>query len=108
MTGWVKIEELKADSIADLSGNDRDDAALTRVLLAAQEWVEARRTDLTFTDPAAVPAAVKLGTMRLAARWWIRRNSPDGTASVGDMGVYRVGKEDSDIMSQLGILPVFG
>jgi hypothetical protein len=104
MAAWVTIADLKNDQTLDNQLNARDDEALQRTLDAAMSWVEARRPDLSYHGPWSVPAEVKLGTIRLAARWFIRRISPDGMVNLGELGTGMVMRVDPDIYLQLGIL----
>jgi hypothetical protein len=104
MAAWVTIADLKNDQTLDNQLNARDDEALQRTLDAAMSWVEARRPDLSYHGPWSVPPEVKLGTIRLAARWFIRRISPDGMVNLGELGTGMVMRVDPDIYLQLGIL----
>jgi hypothetical protein len=102
-SSWVTVTELKNDQTLDTQLGTQDEA-LQRVLEAAMVWVENRRDDLDYLGPWTVPADVRLGTLRLAARWFIRRISPDGLVNLGDLGSGRVMEVDPDIRVQLGIL----
>lgn len=104
---WVSIDDLKNDQSLDGQLTDRDDEALQRCLSAAMMWVQRHRPDLDFLGPWTVPADVQLGTLRLAARWFVRRVSPDGMLNLGDMGVGQVMRSDPDIYLQLGIVTAF-
>lgn len=107
MAAWVTLADLKNDQTLDNQLSPRDDEALQRTLDAAMSWVEARRTDVDYHGPWSVPPEVKLGTIRLAARWFIRRISPDGMVNLGEMGQGMVMRVDPDIYLQLGILGGF-
>jgi len=104
MPGWLTLEALKNDQTLDRSAlSTRDDEAMQRVLDAAQAWVEAHRPDLDYHGAWTVPLDVQLGALRLAARWFVRRVSPDGTVNMGGMGTATVMASDPDILIQLGI-----
>jgi hypothetical protein len=104
---WLTLDELKNDQTLDESLTARDDEALQRTLVAAMEWVEEHRPDLDYHGSWTVPSYIRLGTLRLAARWFIRRVSPDGLVQMGDSGVGRVTVVDPDIYTQLGIMGGF-
>lgn len=86
-----------------------DDEALQDDLNAAISYVEEQRAgDLNFAaDPESTlpdPSDhVLLGTVRLAGRWNVRRNSPDGLVDMGELGQGRVPSVDPDIERMLGI-----
>lgn len=105
---WVTLEQLKNDQTLDQNQlTDRDDEALQRTLDAAMSWVMDHRRDLDYHGPWTVPAHVQLGTIRLAARWFVRRVSPDGMVNLGDLGSGVVLQTDPDIYQQLGIVGGF-
>lgn len=104
---WVTLEELKNDQVLDGQLTSRDDEALQRVLDAAMSWVQTHRPDLDFHGNWTVPTEVRLGTIRLAARWFSRRISPNGVVQLGDLSQGMVMKTDPDIYMQLGILGGF-
>lgn len=105
---WVSVAELKNDQSLDGQVTSRDDEALQRALDAAVAWVEPRRPDVNFlSGPSPVPDSVRLGTLRLAARWFVRRNSPDGLVALGELGTGRVPRVDNDIIMQLGLTVTF-
>lgn len=98
---WVTVTELKHDMNLDLT-DTRDDAVLTETLDAAVTFVERIRMDsVDWIDSA--PADVKLGTIRLAARWFTRRRSPAALIEMGDLGAARVPSFDPDIERLLRI-----
>ncbi|MGH3985878.1 MAG: hypothetical protein ACRDTZ_00990 [Pseudonocardiaceae bacterium] len=108
---WVTLDELKNDQTLDSQLTARDDEALQRTLEAAMVWVMAHRTDLDYHGAWSVPADVRLGTLRLAARWFVRRVSPDGMVQLGELsqnyarlGAGMVQRADPDIYMQLGIV----
>ncbi|MGH3795945.1 MAG: hypothetical protein ACRDS0_36885 [Pseudonocardiaceae bacterium] len=101
---WVTLEELKNDQTLDGQLNTRDDEALQRALDAAMSWVMEHRTDLDYHGAWTVPNHIQLGTIRLAARWFVRRISPDGLVNMGTLGTGNVMASDPDIYMQLGIL----
>lgn len=101
---WVTLEELKNDQTLDDTLSPRDDEALQRALDAAVSWVMEHRPDLDYHGDWTVPEHVRLGTLRLAARWFVRRISPDGLVNMGQLGSGQVMTVDPDIYMQLGIL----
>lgn len=105
---WLTLEQLQNDQTLDMVPLvTRDNEALQRVLNAAMAWVQERRTDLDYHGSWSVPLAVQLGTIRLAARWFVRRATPDGMLNMGGLGTAQVMMSDPDIMMQLGILGGF-
>jgi hypothetical protein len=104
---WVTLAELKNDQTLDGQLTARDDQALQRTLDAAMSWVQNHRTDIDYHGAWTVPAEVRLGTVRLAARWFVRRVSPDGLVNLGDLGTGTVMRTDPDIYMQLGIVGGF-
>lgn len=99
------LDELKLDmKITDT----RDDARLQQVLDASVAFVEKIHAGTwAFGDQLSElddpPADVRLGTLRLAGRWHLRRRSPDGLISAGDLGTTRVTSFDADIDRMLRI-----
>lgn len=112
-----RLEDLKVDLGLGVADDGRDDAALAQLLAAAVALVERELWgdfdfDGTFVaqlEPGDVPpplptADVELGAIRLAARWWARRRSPDGlVVDGGELGSARIPTVDSDIERLLGI-----
>lgn len=102
------LAELKVDMSID-ADDTRDDERLTQVLDAAVTFVErVRRGDFNFAgdlgsllpDPTA---DIQLGTLRLAARWHLRRRSPDALIQMAELGASRVPSLDPDIERLLRI-----
>jgi hypothetical protein len=100
------LELLKTDrGITD----SRDDAKLTLDLDAAVSYVErVRGSDFNLSgDPLSEkpePSAdLVLGTVRLAYRFFQRRQSPDGMITMGEFGAARVASFDPDVERMLGI-----
>lgn len=117
MTWPPNLTDLKADkSIEDT--DTRDDVSLQQNLDAAVSFVERIRPRFNYLDdptlydsvPNPTPELV-LGTLRLAGRWFQRKNSPDGLLALAELGNSRVPSFDTDIDRLLGIgrfgLPVF-
>ena len=104
---WVTLNELKNDQTLDGQITSWDDEALQRVLTAAMSWVMSHRTDIDYHGAWSVPPEVRLGTIRLAARWFIRRISPDGMVQLGEFSAGMVQRTDPDIYMQLGIVGGF-
>ena len=73
-------------------------ASWVGVVEAAAEFVEERRPDVTYTDQTTVGGRVRLGTARLAQRWFERRTS----AGFAEFPV-DVERTDPDIAQQLRI-----
>lgn len=78
------------------STTNLSDALLTRALVAAQSWVT-DRVMVAELDSAEVQEAIVL----LASRWYKRRQSPEGVAGWGDLGVIRILAKDPDIEALL-------
>lgn len=82
----------------------RDDPRITAELGAAASFVQDQRPLFNYAhdplvllpDPESDPALM-LGTIRLAARYVRRQQSPDGMVQLGDMGAARVSTFDPDI-----------
>jgi hypothetical protein len=99
------LDDLKLDAKITES---RDDARLQVVLDASVAFVEhVHEGRYAFGDPLSVladpPADIVMGTLRLAHRLHLRRRSPDGLVSNGDLGVARVATTDTDIERMLRI-----
>jgi hypothetical protein len=103
------VEELKRD--AKKEGVPLDDTVLQANLDAAVSFVQRVRSEFNYTadatlDPAVNPdptADLKLGTLRLAARWFARRTSPEALVEMGDLPAGRIPSFDPDIDRLLGI-----
>lgn len=110
---WLSYQD--AADLSDIADEVMDagaaDEAWAGAVEAAAEFVQERRPDVTYTDPATAGARIRLGTARLAQRWHARRTSPMGQAGFSDFagGILR---HDPDIALQLGLGPkgkfVFG
>lgn len=70
---------------------------------AAAEWVEDKRPDVTYTDPATAGPRIRLGCARLALRWYYRRTSPLGASRGFADFAGSVVLEDPDLASMLGV-----
>jgi hypothetical protein len=94
------LDELKTDMKIDLT-DTRDDVRLAQVLDASIDYVQRVRSDVAYspfdTDLPAPTRDMRLGTLRLAARWHLRRRSPDGMISMAELGATRVSTYDNDI-----------
>jgi hypothetical protein len=99
------LDALKLDAkITDT----RDDDRLQVVLDAAVSFVEHIHEGRyafgdQFSELPEAPPEIVLGTLRLATRLHLRRRSPDGLVSNGDLGVARVAGTDNDIERMLRI-----
>lgn len=110
-----ELDDLKDDLGDEYEVNDRDDTRLQRCLDAAISFVErvhagefdfdSESPSESESSPALDPpdADMELGTIRLAGRWYIRRNSPNALVDMGEMGSGRVPSFDPDIDRQLRI-----
>ncbi len=78
-----------------------DAAAMTACAEAAAAWV-AEHVNPPLVD-ARPSAAIVLGTVLLAARWYGRRSSPSGVASFGEFGPAYVKSRDPDVAMLLGL-----
>jgi Phage gp6-like head-tail connector protein len=99
--GWVPT---LTDVKIDLRIEDTiDDGALQLCLDSAVAFVQGRHRDRynvdedPFSTLPSVPGSVRLGTVRLAGRWYIRRRSPDGLIATADFGTSRIPSIDADI-----------
>jgi hypothetical protein len=74
---------------------------------AASAWVADKVLGLSPDDPATWPdtvnAALHLGCVLLAARWYGRRSSANGVASFAEFGVAYVSRTDPDVANLLGL-----
>ena len=108
---WPPIlADLKEDLGDEYEPSDRDDTRLQTNLDAAVAFVErvhAGSFDFGDESPESElpqpPDDMELGTIRLAGRWYIRRQSPAGMLDMGDMGANRVPSFDPDIDRMLRI-----
>jgi hypothetical protein len=105
---WLTTDDLKNDQmLGNVVLSSRDDVALQWALYAAMAWVMERRKDISYQGAWTVPWDIRLGTLRLAARWFVRRNSPNGLVQMGELGAGQVPAVDPDIYLQLGIVGGF-
>lgn len=99
------VEDIKNDkTITDTI----DDDALEVQLGAAIDFVMRTGPDYNYANDVTsllpvVPRERILGTMRLAARWYARRSSPEAMISLGELGAGRVPSFDPDIDRMLRI-----
>ena len=109
MTWPPALDELK-DDLKIALGDTRDDTRLTQVLDASVYFVQRVRPKFQY-DPLDAGQLelreptpdLRLGTLRLAGRWHIRRRSPDGLIQMADQGAARVSSGDPDIDRMLRI-----
>lgn len=100
------LDDLKTDMRLPLS-DTKDDRRLQDELdaaLAEVARVHAVRYNLDGDPMSSLPtpdAAMALGTVRLASRWFTRGRSPDGLIQAGELGATRVTSGDQDIDRQL-------
>ena len=109
--GPTTLEVVKSPDYLDLPDTD-DDGRLSRIVDAVNDLV--RRlpvADRAYTDTqagadaAGWPAGIVEGATMLVGRLWIRKDSPDGIAAVGDLGPVYVRRNDPDIAMLLEIGP---
>lgn len=104
MATWPpQLAQLKED--AQIPGTG-EDAVIQRNLDAAVAFVQGQRSDLDFgPHPLGTPPSddVCLGTIRLAARWFARRRSPEALVDMAELGSARIPSFDPDIERLLGI-----
>ena len=104
MAEWPPtLSEYKTDR-GIKAAESRDDAAIQQSLDAAVAFVQRVRPDLQYDpmdpdqwDKPEPSADVRLGVLRLAARWRDRVRSPDGMVNRAEMGAGRVSTFDGDI-----------
>jgi hypothetical protein len=77
------------------------DAHMLHCLDVAEAWVVDRVYAVPDADPATRHADVTEAILILAHRLFTRRNSPEGVAGWGDLGVIRVAPNDPDIRALL-------
>jgi len=96
------LDELKTDLKIALD-DTRDDERLNQSLDASVALIErvhhgrynfAQESGSDLPDP---DSDLRLGVLRLAGRWDVRRKSPDGMISMGELGAGRVSSFDLDI-----------
>lgn len=107
MTTWLpSLSDVRID--LDIENASKDEAlqpcldaaiAFVRERLAATYNVD----EDPFSTLPSVPGSVRLGTVRLAGRWYIRRRSPDGLIATADFGASRIPSIDADIERLLKI-----
>lgn len=100
---WLSYSNAAAfEALSDVVADG--DAAWQIAVEAAAEYVQGRRVDLVYTDATTVPAMVRLGTSRLAHRWFDRRNNPLGAATFAEFAGEML-RHDPDISMMLGLGP---
>jgi len=104
---WVpELTDVKVDLRIE---DTIDDGALQPCLDAAIAFVQDQHRDRynvdedPFSTLPSVPSSVRLGTVRLAGRWYTRRRSPDGLIASADFGSARIPSIDADIERLLKI-----
>lgn len=83
--------------------SDLDAAAMTACAEAAAAWVDEHVSFVLDETSDRPSAAIVLGTVLLAARWYGRRSSPSGVASFGEFGPAYVKARDPDVAMLLGL-----
>jgi len=99
MADWPSLKQVRL--LLRLQPDTAEDALIDQARLAAIDWCN-RRTGYRFDDvDGDLPDAVYQAATLLAARWYRRRDSLDGTIGWGDLGVIRVGNRDPDVEALL-------
>lgn len=78
-----------------------DDAHLMLIVPAVNEYVEGLPSIFRESDGSWAPQT-KLGAIMLAARWYKRKDSQEGTTLIGDTALY-VARYDADVSRLLNI-----
>jgi hypothetical protein len=109
--GPTDLATVKSPDYLNLPDAD-DDGRLSRIVSAVNALVRGLPVaDLAYADTqagadaAGWPAGVVEGATMLVGRLWIRKDSPDGVAAVGDLGPVYVRRNDPDIAMLLEIGP---
>jgi hypothetical protein len=79
---WLTVDDVAA--YLDLPTVDPTDDNLALSTAAVKAAVEARRSELDFTDETTVPADVRTGSILWAAILYQSRSAPSGFAGYGD------------------------
>jgi hypothetical protein len=85
VAAWLKLTPTAAD-----------DALLTDVCAAVNDWVARLEWVRAGPDPNVWPRSADQGAVMLAARMYRRRNTPGGVESFTDTVIY-VPRRDSDV-----------
>jgi hypothetical protein len=97
MADWITAAEV-ADELV-VSVDDR----VTDATAAVRAAVERRRSDLTFTSDATVPADVRAGARAWAALLYQQRTAPSGFAGYdAETALVDAGSRRAEIMRLLG------
>lgn len=100
---WLSYSDAAAfEALSDVVTPEQTDWQIA--VEAAAEYVQNRRDELTYTEAADVPAMVRLGTSRLAHRWFDRKNNPLGSATFSEFAGEML-RHDPDISMMLGLGP---
>lgn len=93
----ITVEEVK-NHLGITPADTFDDDALTTITAATNAYISTIPVVANLpTDTTELPPDITLGAVMLAARWYRRRNSPEGLVSYGDMGGVTVPRLDADI-----------
>lgn len=96
------LEDLQVDmKLADVTLTDAQTAELEQTLASAAAYVERVRSDVDFA--VEIDDDLYLGTLRLARRWDLRRESPVGMIVLDGITSANIPGWDSDIERQLQI-----
>jgi hypothetical protein len=98
---WPTVDDVK--NVLRIGDDPNDDTFVGQCLAAAVQWVTMRADPgwVTAGNPGYLPDPLFQAAMSEAARLYRRRDSVDGTAGWGDMGVVRIGPKDPDIEAML-------
>lgn len=101
--GPTTLAVVKSSDYLNLPDAD-DDGRLARIVAAVNALVrglpvadQSNADTQELADAAGWPASVVEGATMLVGRLWIRKDSPDGVAAIGDLGPVYVRRNDPDV-----------
>lgn len=104
---WPTISDLE-EQMSVASGSLSGNSAATRALSAATTLV-AERCELSPSQGDGIPEPVAQAILLYAAKFYRRRQTPDGVAGSADgVGVVRTGRYDADAEAMLAPYLVIG
>lgn len=95
MATWPTLRELRA--LLRLEPNGPDEPVLEAALRAAVDYGVRRLAHRYGTEAEDLPEAAHQACLLHAARLYRRRDSLDGTAGWGELGVVRIATRDYDV-----------
>jgi fermentation-respiration switch protein FrsA (DUF1100 family) len=101
-TPWLTAADLA--EYLDVPGNPDTDARLVASVAAVRAAVEQRRDEIDYSDPAGVPADVRVGALRWAGLIYQARGAPSGfTGYEAESTLYdALGAQRAEIMRLIG------